>query len=97
MSEQGYPGFIAFLKKQLQENQSVFGGPMGDEERATYASDIKIASDTWHENPGVEMSYRQSRSRTVSRYTVAIAYRRTLPWPRHTSGDLVVHLPQEES
>src|SRR5258705_1872295 len=55
MSEQGYPGFIAFLKKQLQQNQSVFGGPMDDEERATYASDIKIAERYMAENPRVKI------------------------------------------
>ena len=96
MSEQGYPGFIAFLKKQLQENQSVFGGPMDDEERATYASDIKIAERYMAENPGVEIVLP----------TITLADRLTLHRGNrvidirylgrgHTSGDLVVHLPKE--
>ena len=95
MSEQGYPGFIAFLKKQLQENQSVFGGPMDDEERATYASDIKIAERYMAENPGVEIVLP----------TITLADRLTLHRGNrvidirylgrgHTSGDLVVHLPK---
>lgn len=96
MSEQGYPGFIGFLKKQLQENQSVFGGPMDDEERATYASDIQIAERYMAENPGVEIVLP----------TITLADRLTLyrgnrvidiryPGRGHTSGDLVVHLPKE--
>ena len=96
MSEQGYPGFIAFLKKQLQENQSVFGGTMDDEERATYASDIKIAERYMAENPGVEIVLP----------TITLADRLTLHRGNrvidirylgrgHTSGDLVVHLPKE--
>jgi glyoxylase-like metal-dependent hydrolase (beta-lactamase superfamily II) len=96
MSEQGYPGFIAFLKKQLQENQSVFGGAMDDEERATYASDIKIAERYMAENPGVEIVLP----------TITLADRLTLHRGNrvidvrylgrgHTSGDLVVHLPKE--
>jgi glyoxylase-like metal-dependent hydrolase (beta-lactamase superfamily II) len=96
MSDQGYPGFIAFLKKQLQENQSVFGGPMDDEERATYASDIKIAERYMAENPGVEIVLP----------TITLVDRLTLHRGNrvidvrylgrgHTSGDLVVHLPKE--
>ena len=96
MSEQGYPGFIAFLKQQLQENKSVFGGPMDQEERTTYASDIKIAERYMAENPGVEIVLP----------TITLEDRLTLHRGKriidvrylgrgHTSGDIVVHLPKE--
>lgn len=96
MSEQGYPGFIAALRRRLEKNESVFGGPMNEEERATYASDIKIAERYMAENPGVEIIlptitiedrltlYRGGR-------TIDIRYLGR----GHTSGDLVVHLPTE--
>ena len=96
MSEQGYPGFIAFLKKQLQENQSVFGGPMDDEERATYASDIKIAERYMAENPGVEIvlpTITLANQLTLHRGNRVIDIRYL--GRGHTSGDLVVHLPKE--
>lgn len=96
MSEQGYPGFIAFLKKHLQENQSVFGGPMDDEERATYASDIKIAERYMAENPGVEIvlpSITLEDRLTLHRANRVIDIRYL--GRGHTSGDLVVYLPKE--
>jgi cyclase len=96
MSEQGYPGFIAALKNRLEKNESLFGGPMNEEERATLASDIKIAERYMAENPGVEIIlptitlehqmtlYRGSR-------TIDIRYLGR----GHTSGDIVVCLPRE--
>lgn len=96
MSEAGYPGFIAALKSRLEKKVSVFGGPMNEEERVTYASDIKIAERYMAENPGVEIVlptttleerltlYRGSR-------TIDIRYLGR----GHTSGDIVVHLPKE--
>jgi len=96
MSEQGYPGFTAFLKKQLQENLSVFGGPMDDEERATYASDIKIAERYMAENPGVEIvlpTITLTDRLTLHRGNRVIDVRYL--GRGHTSGDLVVHLPKE--
>ncbi|HSS19424.1 MAG TPA: MBL fold metallo-hydrolase [Pyrinomonadaceae bacterium] len=97
MSEQGYPGFIAFLKKRLADNESVFGGPMDEEERLTYASDLKIAESYMAENP----------SATIVLPTITVDERLTLHrgdrpidilflGRGHTSGDLVVHLPNEK-
>jgi len=96
MSEQGYPGFIAFLKQQLQENKSLFGGPMDDEERTTYASDIKIAERYMAENPGVEIvlpTITLEDRLTLHRGNRIIDVRYL--GRGHTSGDLVVHLPKE--
>ncbi|HKB65390.1 MAG TPA: MBL fold metallo-hydrolase [Pyrinomonadaceae bacterium] len=96
MSEQGYPGFIAFLKKQLQDNQSVLGGLMDDEERATYASDIKIAERYMAENPGVEIvlpTITLTDRLTLHRGNRIIDIRYL--GRGHTSGDLVINLPKE--
>jgi glyoxylase-like metal-dependent hydrolase (beta-lactamase superfamily II) len=96
MSEQGYPGFIAFLKQQLQENKSVFGGPMDEEERTTYASDIKIAERYMTENPGVEIvlpTITLEDRLTLHRGNRVIDVRYL--GRGHTSGDIVVHLPKE--
>ena len=96
MSEGGYPQFIAYLRSRLEKNESVFGGPMDKEERATYTSDLKIAERYMAENAGVEIIlptltvddrltlYRGNR-------TIDIRYLGR----GHTSGDIVVHLPQE--
>jgi glyoxylase-like metal-dependent hydrolase (beta-lactamase superfamily II) len=96
MSERGYTGFIQYLRSRLEKNESVFGGPMDAEERATYASDIKIAEAYMAENPGVQIIlptitlenrltlYRGAR-------TIDILYLGR----GHTSGDIVVHLPKE--
>jgi cyclase len=96
MSPQGYPGFIAALRNGLEKNQSLFGGPLDDEERATYASDIQIAERYMAENPTAQ----------VILPTVTVAERLTLYrgdrvidirylGRGHTSGDLIVHLPKE--
>ena len=96
MSEGGYPGFIGALKRRLEKNESVFGGPLDDEERATLASDIKIAERYMAENPtaAVVLPTVTLRDRlTLHRGTRVIDI---LHLGRgHTSGDIVVHLPAE--
>ena len=96
MSEQGYPAFINALKNRLTKNESVFGGPMDEEERNTYASGIEIAEEYMAENPGVEIVLPTTivKDRLLLRRggrTIDIRY-----FGRgHTSGDLVVYLPKE--
>ena len=96
MSEGGYPNFIRALKRRLERNESVFGGPLDEEERAVISSDIKIAERYMAENPGAE----------VVLPTVTLRERLTLHRGSrvidilhlgrgHTSGDIVVHLPAE--
>ena len=96
MSEQGYPGFIAALKNALAKKQSIFGGPLDDEEIATYTSDIQIAERYMAENPGAQIILP----------TITLENRLTLYRGNrvidilylgrgHTSGDIVVHLPRE--
>jgi glyoxylase-like metal-dependent hydrolase (beta-lactamase superfamily II) len=96
MSENGYPGFIAALKQRLEKNESAAGGPLDAEERATLASDIRIAERYMAENP----------SAAVVLPTVTLRERLTLHRGSrvidvlhlgrgHTGGDVVVHLPAE--
>ena len=96
MSEQGYPGFIAALQSRLRKDESVFGGPMDEEERATYASDIRIAERYMAENPGVEIvlptiTLTDRVTLHGGSRTVEIRYLGR----GHTSGDVVVYLPKE--
>jgi glyoxylase-like metal-dependent hydrolase (beta-lactamase superfamily II) len=96
MSEGGYPGFISALKRRLEQNVSVTGGPLDAEERAVISSDIRIAERYMAENPKA----------TVVLPTVTLGERLTLHRGSrvidilhlgrgHTSGDIVVHLPAE--
>jgi glyoxylase-like metal-dependent hydrolase (beta-lactamase superfamily II) len=96
MSEGGYPGFIGALKRRLEKNESVFGGPLDDEERAVLASDIKIAERYMAENPKaavvlptVTLRERLTLHRGARRIDILHLGR------GHTSGDIVVHLPAE--
>jgi cyclase len=96
MSPGGYPGFIGALKRRLEKNESVFGGPLDEEERAVLASDIKIAERYMAENPkaGVVLPTITLRERlTLHRggRVIDILYLGR----GHTSGDIVVHLPNE--
>jgi glyoxylase-like metal-dependent hydrolase (beta-lactamase superfamily II) len=96
MSEQGYPGFIAALKNRLAKNESVFGGPMDEEEQATYQSDIKIAERYMAENPGVEIvlptiTFNDRITLHSGKRIIEIRYLGR----GHTSGDIVIHLPNE--
>lgn len=96
MSERGYPGFIGALKSRLEKNESVFGGPLDAEERATIASDIRIAERYMAENPSAEVVLPTVT--LVDRLTLHRGRRRIdiLHLGRgHTSGDIVVHLPEE--
>ncbi|HKO99885.1 MAG TPA: MBL fold metallo-hydrolase [Pyrinomonadaceae bacterium] len=96
LSEQGYPGFIRSLRNRLARNESVFGGPMNEEERSTYESSAKIAERYMAENPGVEVVLPTI---TLEDRLVLKRGRRTIEilflGRGHTSGDVVVHLPKE--
>lgn len=96
MSPTGYPQFIAFLRSQLEKNESLGGGAMTEEERVTIASDIRIAEQYMAENPSVHIilpTMTIEDRLTLHRGTRAIDI---LSLGRgHTSGDLVVHLPKE--
>jgi cyclase len=96
MSDGGYPAFIDALKNRLNKNESVFGGPMNDEEKATYASDITIAERYMAENPTVEivlptLTLEDRLTLRRGAQIIDILYLGR----GHTSGDLIVHLPKE--
>ncbi len=97
MSEQGYPGFIKALTTRLEKNESIFGGPMDQEERDAYQSSAEIAERYMAENPKVEIilpSTTVEDRLTLQRgeRTIDIRY-----FGRgHTSADLVVYLPKEK-
>jgi glyoxylase-like metal-dependent hydrolase (beta-lactamase superfamily II) len=96
MSEQGYPGFINALKSRLGKNESVFGGPMDNEEIAAYQSGVEIAERYMAENPKVEIilpttTVQDRLTLQRGKRTIDIRY-----FGRgHTSADLVVYLPKE--
>lgn len=96
MSPGGYPGFIDALKRRLEKNQSVFGGPLDEEEKAALTSDIKIGERYMAENPTapvvlptVTLRERLTLYRGGRRIDILYLGR------GHTSGDIVVHLPDE--
>ena len=96
MSPQGYPGFIEALKNRLQKNESVYGGPMDQEERDGYESSVEIAERYMAENPGVEIvlpttTLQDRLTLRRGKRTIDIRYLGR----GHTSGDLVVYLPNE--
>jgi cyclase len=96
MSPGGYPGFIGALKQRLEKNESVFGGPLDDEERAVLASDIRIAERYMAENPSAKVvlptvTLRERLTLHRGARVIDILYLGR----GHTSGDLVVHLPVE--
>ncbi|HKQ51856.1 MAG TPA: MBL fold metallo-hydrolase [Pyrinomonadaceae bacterium] len=96
MSPDGYPGFIAALKRRLEKNESAFGGPLDDEERATLTSDIKIAERYMAENPSAQvilptLTIEDKLTLHRGRRTIEILFLGR----GHTSGDIVVHLPAE--
>src|SRR5215213_3983074 len=96
MSPGGYPGFIDALKRRLEKNESVTGGPLDEEERAVISSDIKIGERYMAENPSaavvlptVTLRERLTLHRGARRIDILYLGR------GHTSGDIVVHLPNE--
>ena len=97
MSEQGYPGFIKALKNRLEKNESVFGGPMNEEERLAYQGMLDIAERYMNENPRVEVvlpttTVTERLTLKHGQRTIEIRYLGR----GHTSGDLVVYLPKEK-
>ncbi|HEX8137413.1 MAG TPA: MBL fold metallo-hydrolase [Pyrinomonadaceae bacterium] len=96
MSEQGYPGFIASLRSQLEKGESLYGGPMNEEERAAFAAAIQMAERYMAENPAAQVvlpTLTVEDRLTLHRGTRTIEIRYF--GRGHTSGDIVVHLPKE--
>jgi cyclase len=96
MSEHGYPAFIAALKQRLAKGESVYGGPLDEEERAALGGAIGIAERYMAENPTAEvvlptLTLRERLTLHRGSRVIDILYLGR----GHTNGDVVVHLPAE--
>lgn len=87
---------IASLRKQIQENQSMAGGPLTEEERASHISDIALVEQYVAEAPGfrvVPPTLTVTDGLTLRRGSRTIEIRHL--GRGHSGADLVVHLPNE--
>ncbi|HYP26813.1 MAG TPA: MBL fold metallo-hydrolase [Blastocatellia bacterium] len=93
---QGAPGALESLKDSLAKNKSITGADITEEERESYASDIRLAELALAEAPGTRLTLP----------TITLEDRLTLHrggrvidilhlGSGHTAGDIVVHLPRE--
>lgn len=93
---EGAPGFMAYIRSQMEQGKSLTGDPITEEERASYESDGRLVDRYMAEVPHSE----------VVLPTIAVTDRLTLYrgsrkieilhlGRAHTSGDLVVFLPVE--
>ena len=90
------PGFASTLKETLAKGTSLTGGPITDEERAGYSSDLRMIESYLKDAPSFA-DVLPTRTLT-DRLTITLGTRRVeiLHLGRgHTAGDLVVHLPEE--
>lgn len=93
----GYPPFIESLRKRLASKQSVHGGALDAEEQAAYAAALAIAEGFVAAHAkGVEIVLPTRTVEDKLRITSGKRIIDLLYLGRsHTSGDLVVHLPNE--
>ena len=94
--EEGAPGFSKFLQDHLDKKESLAGGPMGNDERAAYESDVRLAARYMAEvksTPIVLPTITLEDRWTLHRgdRTIDVRYFGRA----HTSGDIVVYLPKE--
>lgn len=92
----GGPPFVAQIRGLMSQNKSLTGGALTEEERASYASDIRMAERYFAEAPNFNLVLP----------TLTVESRLTLHRGRrvidirhfgrgHSGADLVVHLPRE--
>ena len=95
--EEGAPKFASFLQSQVDKKTSMAGGEMSEEERNAYLSDVSL----------VKRYLAEVKDTAIVLPTFTVADRLTLYrgsriieiryfGRAHTSGDLVVHLPNEK-
>lgn len=93
---QGAPEMAKFLRQLIDGGKSFSGGGITDEEKESYASDIRIAERYAREMPGIELP---KPTRLVSDRLVLNGGGRTIEilhlGAGHTPSDLVVWLPKE--
>jgi len=92
---EGAPGFAADERKALAENRSLAGGEITPDERAGYASDVRLVDRYMAEVPKAEILLPDIA--VEDRLTLRRGSRtiEILHLPGHTAGDLVVRLPKE--
>lgn len=90
------PQFAALLRKLLDEKKSLGGGPLTEEERESYESDLRLVDRYVAENKGIEDVL------PTETFTDRVTFHRgarTIDVRQigrgHTKSDLVVHLPVE--
>ncbi|MEO5858550.1 MAG: MBL fold metallo-hydrolase [Pyrinomonadaceae bacterium] len=90
-------GFVGMLEASLEKGESIAGGAITDEERAGYASDIKLVSSYMAESstfeiimPDVLVDDRLALRQDGRKIEVLFFGR------AHTGADLVVNLPKEK-
>lgn len=92
----GAPEMAKFLRQLIDGGKSFSGGGITDEEKESYASDIRIAERYAREMPGIELP---KPTRLVSDRLVLNGGGRTIELLHlgagHTPSDLVVWLPKE--
>ena len=89
--------FAVTLRGQLDKNKSLTGADLTEEERASYSSDIKIIERYVGEDAGAQIilpTLTIEDRLTLYRGNRVIEIRHL--GRGHTSGDIVVHLPQEK-
>jgi glyoxylase-like metal-dependent hydrolase (beta-lactamase superfamily II) len=91
------PEFIDMLRTSLSKNESFVGGPLSDEERASHVSELRIAERFVTDVPKTKIilpTLTVTDRLTLHREGRSIEIRNV--GRGHTSGDLVVFLPQEK-
>jgi cyclase len=94
--EEGAPGFAKLLQEHVDKKESLAGGPMDDEERTAYVSDIRLVNrylPEVKETPIILPTITIDDHFTLYRGDRIIDIRYL--GRAHTSGDIVVHLPNE--
>ena len=94
--EEGAPEFAKQLQAAVDKKESLAGGPMSDEERSAYQSDIRLVNRYLAEvkdTPIVLPTFTVDDRWTLYRGDRVIDVR--FFGRAHTSGDIVVHLPKE--
>ena len=92
----GAPKFVAQMRSLMDQGKSIAGGELTPEERLAFESDFKLVDRYMAEVPGAEIilpTITIEDSLTLHRGGRNIDVRHL--GRGHTSGDLVVHLPQE--
>jgi len=90
------PLVVQTLQQSIEQDKSLTGAPLGDEERASHVSDIALAQRYFAEAPSTSIvmptSTVQDRlTLTRGSRTIQVLYLGR----GHTAADLVVHLPAE--